>query len=88
MTAYVVYGDIHPSNVVHIQDDELKLIKAKLALGVKPENIRLLRKPVNGGRELGVEHCITVNTSEYIVVSRGNYLHLELDEDQPQALPF
>lgn len=81
MTAYVVYGDIHPSMIVHIDDAELKAIQTKLALGIKPEDIRVSRKPVMGRRELGVVGFIPRGENAYLVVSKANYLHLALDVD-------
>lgn len=89
MTAYIVYGDIHPSMVVHVDDNEYKTICTKIAIGVPPEDIRLNRKPVNGARELSVYGGINVQgKGDFIIVSKGNYLHLELDESDDGVIPF
>ena len=82
MSYYAVFGDIHPSLMVRVDDAEVKAIQTKLAIGIKPEDIRLLNKMRDSSRNLGTEDYLILNGIDYIVVSKGQYLCLEkLDND-------
>lgn len=83
MTYYAVFGDIHPSLMVRIEDAEAKAIQTKLAIGIKPEDIRLQNKMRDGSRNLGTQDYLILNGTEYAIMSKGQYLCLEkLDDDQ------
>ena len=82
MSYYAVFGDIHPSLMVRVDEAEVKAIQTKLAIGIKPEDIRLLNKMRDGSRNLGTQDYLILNGIDYIVVSKGQYLCLEkLDND-------
>ena len=82
MSYYAVFGDIHPSMMVRIEDDEAKAIQTKLAIGIKPEDIRLQNKLRDGSRNLGTQDYLILNDIEYAIISKGQYLCLErLDND-------
>lgn len=83
MTYYAVFGDIHPSLMVRVEDAEAKAIQTKLAIGIKPEDIRLQNKMRDGSRNLGTQDYLILNDTEYAIISKGQYLCLEkLDDDQ------
>lgn len=83
MTYYAVFGDIHPSLMVRVEDAEVKAIQTKLAIGIKPEDIRLQNKMRDGSRNLGTQDYLILNGTEYAIISKGQYLCLEkLDDDQ------
>ena len=82
MTYYAVFGDIHPSMMVRVEDAEAKAIQTKLAIGIKPEDIRLQNKLRDGSRNLGTQDYLILNDIEYAIISKGQYLCLEkLDND-------
>lgn len=82
MTYYAVFGDIHPSLMVRVEDAEVKTIQTKLAIGIKPEDIRLQNKMRDGSRNLGTQDYLILNDTEYAIISKGQYLCLErLDDD-------
>lgn len=82
MTYYAVFGDIHPSMMVRVEDAEAKAIQTKLAIGIKPEDIRLQNKMRDGSRNLGTQDYLILNDIEYAIISKGQYLCLEkLDND-------
>lgn len=82
MSYYAVFGDIHPSMMVRVEDAEAKAIKTKLAIGIKPEDIRLQNKMRDGSRNLGTQDFLILNGIDYAIVSKGQYLCLErLDND-------
>lgn len=82
MSYYAVFGDIHPSMMVRVEDAEAKAIQTKLAIGIKPEDIRLLNKMRDGSRNLGTQDYLILNDTEYAIISKGQYLCLErLDND-------
>lgn len=82
MSYYAVFGDIHPSLMVRVDDAEIKAIQTKLAIGIKPEDIRLQNKMRDGSRNLGTQDYLILNDTEYAVISKGQYLCLErLDND-------
>lgn len=82
MTYYAVFGDIHPSMMVRVEDTEAKAIQTKLAIGIKPEDIRLQNKMRDGSRNLGTQDYLILNDTEYAIISKGQYLCLErLDND-------
>lgn len=81
MSYYAVFGDIHPSLMVRVDEAEIKAIQTKLAIGIKPEDIRLLNKMRDGSRNLGTQDYLILNGIDYIIVSKGQYLCLELDND-------
>lgn len=83
MTYYAVFGDIHPSLMVRVEKAEAKAIQTKLAIGIKPEDIRLQNKMRDGSRNLGTQDYLILNGTEYAIMSKGQYLCLEkLDDDQ------
>ncbi|MGQ6545440.1 hypothetical protein ACUND2_22505 [Serratia sp. IR-2025] len=83
MSYYAVFGDIHPSMMVRVDPEEMKTIQTKLAIGIKPEDIRLQHKMRDGSRNLGTEDYLTLNGIDYAILSKGQYLCLEkLDDDQ------
>ena len=55
MGYYAVFGDIHPSLMVRVDEAEVKAIQTKLAIGIKPEDIRLQNKMRDGSRNLGLK---------------------------------
>lgn len=77
MTYYAVFGDIHPSMMVRVEDAEVKAIQTKLAIGIKPEDIRLQNKMRDGSRNLGTQDYLILNGTEYAIISKGQYLCLE-----------
>lgn len=77
MTYYAVFGDIHPSLMVRVEDAEAKAIQTKLAIGIKPEDIRLQNKMRDGSRNLGTQDYLILNGTEYAIISKGQYLCLE-----------
>lgn len=77
MTYYAVFGDIHPSLMVRVDDAEAKAIQTKLAIGIKPEDIRLQNKMRDGSRNLGTQDYLILNDIEYAIISKGQYLCLE-----------
>ena len=82
MSYYAVFGDIHPSMMVRVEDAEVKAIQTKLAIGIKPEDIRLQNKLRDGSRNLGTQDYLILNDTEYAIISKGQYLCLErLDND-------
>lgn len=82
MSYYAVFGDIHPSLMVRVDEAEAKTIQTKLAIGIKPEDIRLLNKMRDGSRNLGTQDYLILNDTEYAIISKGQYLCLErLDND-------
>lgn len=82
MSYYAVFGDIHPSLMVRVDDAEVKAIQTKLAIGIKPEDIRLQNKMRDGSRNLGTQDYLILNDTEYAIISKGQYLCLErLDND-------
>lgn len=82
MSYYAVFGDIHPSMMVRVEDAEAKAIQTKLAIGIKPEDIRLQNKLRDGSRNLGTQDYLILNDTEYAIISKGQYLCLErLDND-------
>lgn len=82
MTYYAVFGDIHPSMMVRVDEAEAKTIQTKLAIGIKPEDIRLQSKMRDGSRNLGTQDYLILNDTEYAIISKGQYLCLErLDND-------
>lgn len=81
MSYYAVFGDIHPSLMVRVDEAEVKAIQTKLAIGIKPEDIRLQNKMRDGSRNLGTQDYLILNGIDYIVVSKGQYLCLEIADD-------
>lgn len=82
MSYYAVFGDIHPSLMVRVDEAEVKAIQTKLAIGIKPEDIRLQNKMRDGSRNLGTQDYLILNDTEYAIISKGQYLCLErLDND-------
>lgn len=82
MSYYAVFGDIHPSMMVRVDEAEAKAIQTKLAIGIKPEDIRLQHKMRDGSRNLGTQDYLILNDTEYAIISKGQYLCLErLDND-------
>lgn len=77
MSYYAVFGDIHPSMMVRVDEAETKAIQTKLAIGIKPEDIRLLNKMRDGSRNLGTQDYLILNDTEYAIISKGQYLCLE-----------
>lgn len=80
MPYFVVYGDVHPSMMVRIGEPELKELTVKLAIGIKPEDIRLQNKMRDGSRNLGTKESLNLNGNLYLVVSNGGYLSLEFTD--------
>ena len=81
MSYYAVFGDIHPSLMVRVDEAEVKAIQTKLAIGIKPEDIRLQNKMRDGSRNLGTQDYLILNGIDYIIVSKGQYLCLEIADD-------
>lgn len=68
--------------MVRVEDAEVKAIQTKLAIGIKPEDIRLQNKMRDGSRNLGTQDYLILNDTEYAIISKGQYLCLErLDND-------
>lgn len=81
MSYYAVFGDIHPSLMVRVDDAEVKAIQTKLAIGIKPEDIRLQNKMRDGSRNLGTQDYLILNGIDYAIISKGQYLCLEIADD-------
>ena len=81
MSYYAVFGDIHPSMMVRVEDAEIKAIQTKLAIGIKPEDIRLQNKMRDGSRNLGTQDYLILNGIDYAIISKGQYLCLEIADD-------
>ena len=81
MTYYAVFGDIHPSMMVRVEEAEAKAIQTKLAIGIKPEDIRLQNKLRDGSRNLGTQDYLILNGIDYAIISKGQYLCLEIADD-------
>ena len=81
MSYYAVFGDIHPSLMVRIDEAEVKAIQTKLAIGIKPEDIRLQNKMRDGSRNLGTQDYLILNGIDYAIISKGQYLCLEIADD-------
>ena len=81
MSYYAVFGDIHPSMMVRVEDAEAKAIQTKLAIGIKPEDIRLQNKMRDGSRNLGTQDYLILNGIDYAIISKGQYLCLEIADD-------
>ena len=81
MSYYAVFGDIHPSMMVRVDEAEVKAIQTKLAIGIKPEDIRLQNKMRDGSRNLGTQDYLILNGIDYTIVSKGQYLCLEIADD-------
>lgn len=68
--------------MVRVDEAETKAIQTKLAIGIKPEDIRLQNKMRDGSRNLGTQDYLILNDTEYAIISKGQYLCLErLDDD-------
>lgn len=68
--------------MVRVEEAEAKAIQTKLAIGIKPEDIRLQHKMRDGSRNLGTQDYLILNDTEYAIISKGQYLCLErLDND-------
>lgn len=68
--------------MVRVEAAEAKAIQTKLAIGIKPEDIRLQNKMRDGSRNLGTQDYLILNDTEYAIISKGQYLCLErLDND-------
>ena len=68
--------------MVRVDEAEAKAIQTKLAIGIKPEDIRLLNKIRDGSRNLGTQDYLILNGIDYAIISKGQYLCLErLDND-------
>lgn len=67
--------------MVRVDEAEAKTIQTKLAIGIKPEDIRLLNKMRDGSRNLGTQNYLILNGIDYIIVSKGQYLCLEITDD-------
>lgn len=76
MSYYAVFGDIHPSLMVRVDEAEVKL-----AIGIKPEDIRLQNKMRDGSRNLGTQNYLILNGIDYAIISKGQYLCLEIADD-------
>ena len=81
MSYYAVFGDIHPSLMVRVDEAEIKAIQTKLAIGIKPEDIRLQNKMRDGSRNLGTQDYLILNGIDYAIISKGQYLCLEITDD-------
>ena len=77
MSYYAVFGDIHPSMMVRVDEAEAKTIQTKLAIGIKPEDVRLQNKMRDGSRNLGTQDYLILNGIDYAIISKGQYLCLE-----------
>lgn len=68
--------------MVRVDEAEAKTIQTKLAIGIKPEDVRLQNKMRDGSRNLGTQDYLILNDTEYAIISKGQYLCLErLDND-------
>lgn len=67
--------------MVRVDDAEVKTIQTKLAIGIKPEDIRLQNKMRDGSRNLGTQDYLILNGIEYAIISKGQYLCLEEVDD-------
>ena len=68
--------------MVRVENAEVKAIQTKLAIGIKPEDIRLQNKMRDGSRNLGTQDYLILNDTEYAIISKGQYMCLErLDND-------
>ena len=67
--------------MVRVDEAEAKTIQTKLAIGIKPEDIRLQNKMRDGSRNLGTQNYLILNGIDYIIVSKGQYLCLEITDD-------
>lgn len=76
MATYAVFGDIHRSMCVRIEDTELKTIATKLALGIKPGDIRIEGKVFDGSRDLGVANYIETPKGSYSIINKHGNLCL------------
>lgn len=81
MSYYAIFGDIHPSLMVRVDEAEIKAIQTKLAIGIKPEDIRLQNKMRDGSRNLGTQDYLILNGIDYAIISKGQYLCLEIADD-------
>lgn len=63
--------------MVRVDEAEAKTIQTKLAIGIKPEDIRLQNKVCDGSRNLGTQDFLILNGIDYAIVSKGQYLCLE-----------
>ena len=67
--------------IVRVDEAEAKTIQTKLAIGIKPEDIRLQNKMRDGSRNLGTQDYLILNGIDYTIVSKGQYLCLEIADD-------
>lgn len=68
--------------MVRVDEAEARTIQTKLAIGIKPEDVRLQNKMRDGSRNLGTQDYLILNDTEYAIISKGQYLCLErLDND-------
>lgn len=67
--------------MVRVEDAEVKAIQTKLAIGIKPEDIRLQNKLRDGSRNLGTQDYLILNGIDYAIISKGQYLCLEIADD-------
>lgn len=67
--------------MVRIDEAEIKAIQTKLAIGIKPEDIRLQNKMRDGSRNLGTQDYLILNGVDYAIISKGQYLCLEPVDD-------
>lgn len=67
--------------MVRVDEAEVKTIQTKLAIGIKPEDIRLQNKVRDGSRNLGTQDYLILNGIDYTIVSKGQYLCLEIADD-------
>lgn len=89
MRPYIVFGDISPTSVVYLSEEEIKIMSTQLMLGVAPEDIKISGKVFDGSRTLGVVAGFNVvGKGDYIVVSQGINLVLERDEGMAGVIPF
>lgn len=82
MATYAVFGDIHPSMCVRIEDAELKAIATKLAIGIKPENIRIEGKVFDGSRDLGVADYVETPKGSYSIINKRGQLYLAYEGEE------
>lgn len=67
--------------MVRVDEAEVKAIQTKLTIGIKPEDIRLQNKMRDGSRNLGTQDYLILNGIDYTIVSKGQYLCLEVADD-------
>ena len=67
--------------MVRVDEAEAKTIQTKLAIGIKPEDIRLQNKMRDGSRNLGTQDYLILNGIDYAIISKGQYLCLEEVDD-------